>query len=267
MRAVRKAFMYFIILFLTGVALFLLRPAFILTQGVQRQLIVYDQSIFKIFESCVNWFVLVVNKIEVVGGTHATQKKVVAILNNEKGKSIFNIEKSLLVQKIQSLGWIENIIIRSSLPRTLKVVVQEQVPYALWQYGENLSVITESGDVIINAQPSKFKDLPLIIGEGANMEYAALKTALLEHPDVDALISSVQFLRSTRWRLHFNTGAIVDLPEEDLFNALHRLDELHRIYKVLYREAKVIDMRVENRLILRGGEKKTRNNLMQKNKV
>ncbi len=196
---------------------------------------------------------LTVDKIHVGGTGHIAHKKIMRELSDLYGTSIFNIDNAGIVAKLQSLGWMESVIVKNIFPNSLKIVIKEYVPYALWQSGSTVFVVSEKGDAIVDADPKKFKDLPLIIGKGANVHYAALKALLLDHPDIEALISSVQFLSSRRWRLHFTTGVIVDLPEESVEIALKKLGAMHAEQKVLYKNVSVIDMRVVNRIVLKGG--------------
>jgi cell division protein FtsQ len=217
----------------------------------------------------VNFLNLTVDVIHVEGLGRITHKKVIRELSDLYGISIFKVDNAAIVARLQSLGWMESVIVKNIFPNSLKIVIKEYVPYALWQSGSTVFVVSEKGDVIVDADPKKFKDLPLIVGKGANVHYAPLKALLIDHPDIEALISSVQFLNGRRWRLHFTTGVIVDLPEESIEIALKKLGGMHAQQKVLYKNIAIIDMRVVDRIVLKGGIKRSQEKAktLEKNRI
>ncbi|MCP5322444.1 MAG: FtsQ-type POTRA domain-containing protein [Candidatus Paracaedibacteraceae bacterium] len=220
----------------------------------------------------IDWLNLKINKtvkilgftvqhIQVEGIKFTSKLEVLNGLNINYGDNIFNVNAQEIVESLKKIGWIEHIIVQKKLPNIIDITIQEYQPYALWQYKNQVNVIAETGVIIPNVNPKNFLDLPLVVGEIANLQCKNLFSILLDYPGLKDMIVSAQYMYSRRWRLYFSTNVVVDLPEYNIGDAIHQVCEMHQQQKILDLDVEFIDMRVPNKLVFKGAKniKKTKN--------
>lgn len=193
-----------------------------------------------------------VENIHISGLKYTSKLDILKVLNINYGDNIFLVDTEVLLLSLKKIGWIEHITIHKKFPNTVEIVIQEYKPYALWQYKNKVSVIAETGVVIPNADPRNFTDLMLVVGERANLQCKSLFSILMDYPGFKDMISSAQFMYGRRWRLYFSTGVLVDLPESNIGDSIHRVYTLHQKQKILDRDVEIIDMRIQNKLVFKG---------------
>lgn len=205
-----------------------------------------------------------VENIQLEGLRYTSKLDVLNVLNVNYGDNIFQVDAETLVESLKQIGWIEHVTVHKRLPNTIDISIKEYNPYALWQHENKVSVIAETGVIIPKALPKHFSDLPLIVGDKANLHYKKLFSILSDYPTLKEMVISAQYMYGRRWRLFFSTNVIVDLPETDIANGLHKLYGLHQKQKILDRDVEIIDIRVENKLIFKGSRlRKTTKKLTQ----
>ncbi len=194
----------------------------------------------------------VVQNIHIEGLENTVKPEVLTHIDIKPGDCIFYVDTQRLATNILTISWIKKVSIHTHLPNTLNIELKEFQPYALWQYHGKVTVITENGAVIPSANPKSFGALPLVIGKDANSHCKQLLNIFTDYPNLRDLLASIQYMYERRWRLHFISGTIVDLPEDDIGDTLHKLHVLHQQQKILDRDVKIIDMRIKDRLIIKG---------------
>jgi cell division protein FtsQ len=155
---------------------------------------------------------------------------------------------SLDIEKIQNIindnSWVKGSYIYISLPSTLKIIIEEKKPLALWQNHGRIYIIDQQGDVITNIISSQYRFLPLVVGEGANINAQNLLIELNKSNNLMDLISSCIYVGSRRWDLVINHDLIVQMPEENFATAynylisLHKKGELNNLKKLDLRDSK-----------------------------
>jgi cell division protein FtsQ len=113
------------------------------------------------------------------------------------------------------------------------------------------SVIDRSGAVIPGARAKRFAGLPLVVGEGAAPEAAALLDMLRQEPELQSLVVAAVRVGTRRWNLRLEGGVEVRLPETDPAEAWRQFAELEREHGLLDRDVVAIDLRLPGRLVVR----------------
>ncbi len=193
-----------------------------------------------------------VENIHISGLKYTSKLDILKVLNINYGDNIFLVDTEALLSLLKKIGWIEHITIHKKFPNTIDIIIQEYKPYALWQYKNNVVVIAETGVVIPNADPRSFADLMLVVGERANSQCKSLFSILMDYPGFKDMITSAQYMNRRRWRLYFSMGVLVDLPESNIGDSIHRVYTLHQKQKILDRDVEIIDMRIQNKLVFKG---------------
>ena len=140
---------------------------------------------------------------------------------------------------------------RKVYPHTLEVRVEEREPFALWQQGNELSVIEKDGAVIAPFSGGKQALLPLLIGDGAPASAPATswprsRIILSWRPRVKGYIR----VGDRRWDLKLDNGITVKLPEDDEDQALAELVKMDQDNGLLSRDIAAVDMRLTDRLVV-----------------
>jgi cell division protein FtsQ len=84
--------------------------------------------------------------------------------------------------RIKALPWVADASVSRRLPDTLRVIIHERVPIAVWQYQKRLALIDASGKLLPTDHLENYAALPLIIGQGANLRVAEALALPEGHP-------------------------------------------------------------------------------------
>lgn len=154
-----------------------------------------------------------VRQIEVRGLENVNELKVYEIVLAEKDRSMPLVDLHGLRRELVQFGWIADARISRQLPDRLIVDIIEHKPHALWQNGDKLALIDKQGRVLEKLKKGHDFDLPLIRGEFANENIAALDAIMNEAPALTPLVEEAEWVGRRRWNLTFDSGEKLALPE------------------------------------------------------
>lgn len=163
---------------------------------------------------------------------------------------LFSLSLEEIKKDVESIGWIESAEIRRKLPNELHIKVKERVPSAIWQYEGNLHLIDKNGIIISYTDIKRFSNLPIIVGEEANIHAFSLLTFLTEEPDLMKRVSSIIRVGGRRWNVRFKNGIEVKLPEANPDIKWRLLSKMQKEKRILDRVIKGIDLRDENAIYI-----------------
>ncbi|PCH81128.1 MAG: hypothetical protein COB90_05890 [Hyphomicrobiales bacterium] len=161
----------------------------------------------------------------------------------------FNAFKASEVLK--SNPWIKNVSIQKIYPDYLVIQVQERKPYALWQDDRRLVMIERSGMPIFADIPDKYETLPLIIGGDAARRASVLVERISASPVLGPLLQSARLEGSRRWDLFLKNGIRVQLPENNIDEAIAVIETMHLERGLLDRDVTIVDVRISDRVRIR----------------
>jgi cell division protein FtsQ len=153
-----------------------------------------------------------------------------------------------------AIPWIAEATVRKLYPDRLLIVVTEREPFALWQRGGHISVISNDGTVIAPLHDPAFASLPLIVGQGAGVRAREFLALLGRHPEILDAVSASILVAERRWNLRLKSGVDVKLPEADVEQALARLARLDHDRQLLSRDISIVDLRLSDRVTVRLSE-------------
>jgi len=124
----------------------------------------------------------------------------------------------------------------------------------MWRMGENLDILDATGAFIRAAVArNDYPKLPLIAGEGANMQAAkALELFAAADPIADR-VRGLVYVGERRWDVVLTQDQRLLLPEQNPVQALERVLVLNQAQELLERDVRVVDLRLPNRPTLRLG--------------
>jgi cell division protein FtsQ len=189
--------------------------------------------------------------IRVEGGATTDRATILAALGAGLGSPILAVDPARAEARLEALPWVSSAVIERRLPDKIYVRLNERRPLALWQHDGRVQLIDEAGAVIRVAKLDRFAKLPLVVGPDAAGHAAPLLAMLAREPDLDRRVTAAVRVGGRRWNLRIDGRIEVLLPAGDASGAWAALARLERSQAILDREVEVVDMRLDDRLVVR----------------
>ncbi len=197
----------------------------------------------------------VVKYVDVVGEGRVQADKVRQMLGVRPGDYLFDMDIESAQARIQSLSWVETVVVRRLWPDGIVVHINERRPYALWQNNQEIHVVDHTGTIVFPADPREFAHLPFVVGPGAAKHVQSIWAMLDTRADVKERTEALVFVGNRRWDIVLKNGTRILLPEDKPASALQRLVSYHQQHGLLDLNLHRIDMRVRGRLVLQPKQK------------
>ena len=193
-----------------------------------------------------------VENILVEGRQYSDADALLALINIEKGDSIFLFDPTDAKAQIEKIGWVKSARVERRLPDTLYIKLEERRPLALWKNGKTLSLIDSNGAVLTQGNLDRFNNLLMIRGKGAPKKAEALLALLNAEQVLKQLVDHAVFVETRRWDIYLQDGKRIKLPETDVGVAIRNMMLRHEQDNILGKDSvTVIDARYQGRLIIR----------------
>jgi cell division protein FtsQ len=160
-----------------------------------------------------------------------------------RGQPILHLDLADLRHRVEQVGWVKTARVVRLLPDTLVIAVTERQTFAVWQHGGRTLVIDGGGHAIPEADPARFANLPLVVGDGADTAAARILPIVAAHPLVMRRLDAAVRVDDRRWDLRMKDGGLIQLPAEGEDAALARLDKLDGRSRILELGFERIDLR------------------------
>jgi len=195
-----------------------------------------------------------ITEITVAGRRHTPTDQIVTALAARYGQPILGLDIAAARDRLEALPSVRAAAVERRLPGVLRLSIVERQPVALWQNNGAFVLIARDGHQIPGSIEG-FEDLPLVVGDGAPARADELFTLLATEPDMAARVKAAIRVGNRRWNVKLDDiehGLEARLPELDTEAAWHRLAELERDHQLTGKQITMIDLRVPERLVLRG---------------
>jgi cell division protein FtsQ len=169
-------------------------------------------------------------------------------------------------ERLKTNPMIADASVRKLYPHALAIAVVERQAFALWQNDGDVSLVAADGTPIDRLRDTRYVDLPLVVGEGAN-EMASAFVALIDTQlALKPLIKAGNWVGRRHWELQLKSGLTVKLPEVTPEGALALFAGLMRDHKLGEKAIILVDLRLPDRVIFRLTEEASeqRNDEMKK---
>jgi cell division protein FtsQ len=189
----------------------------------------------------------------VVEGRNRTSREALrAALQVKKGDNLLAADPWAIKGRLEALPWIRAATVERRYPNAMIVTLVERTPIARFRDRAGTVLVGETGDLIKVAPEKEHENLILLMGDGAPEVATALLKLVAEEPDVARRIVSATRRGQRRWDLAFDGGAVLRLPDGYEKAALAKFAEFERQHSLLARGAVTYDMRLPDRLVIRG---------------
>lgn len=192
-----------------------------------------------------------VSTLEVEGRKETPKQDIMLALGAMKGDPILDIDLESARQRIVDLPWVTSAVVERRMPGTLRVVVTEAEPMALWQRQGSFYLVSRTGDVLAVKDVARFGKLPVLVGDAAPQKAEDLFAMLALEPALKNRVTAAVFVGNRRWNLRLDNGVDVKLPEENAAAAWQNFAVLERQHHLLDKDVSVIDLRQADKLVLR----------------
>lgn len=195
-----------------------------------------------------------VSRVTIEGQDRVGNQEILRALKLERGVSTLGFETAAAQERLEKLPLIRRARVMRLLPSQLHVVIEERVPYAIWQNKSALYLVDQDGTVLEKLKDGARPNLPLVVGAGAAENARDLLDELAHWPQVKAKVQAAIRVADRRWNLKLANGMEIRLPEENIASALKKVAELDRTQKILSGDAVAVDLRLSDRVTIRLGE-------------
>ena len=184
-----------------------------------------------------------VQQVHVQGAPDMAEADILRAAALTKGQPIVGLKLDELRARIEGAGWVKEAKVVRLLPDTLVIAVVPRIPMAVWQHLGVARVVDGEGRIIGDADPGRFPELPLIVGEGADQQASAVMPLLRGRPKLMGMVDALIRVDNRRWDLRLKNGAIIQLPAVGEDSALIQLDQLDQKQRLLDLGFERIDLR------------------------
>jgi cell division protein FtsQ len=192
-----------------------------------------------------------VKRITIEGQNHVTDAELAAALGAGPGSMILAFDTAAAKDRLEHVPFIKRAQVMRLLPSTLQVVIEERVPFAVWQSKGATYVIDAEGTVLARAVREAYADLPLVVGDGAGKNAADLVDTLHPFDDLKRQLVAAIRVGDRRWTLRLASGVDILLPDDGVTDALETLLRLDRDRGLLERRIAAVDLRLADRVSVR----------------
>ncbi len=168
-----------------------------------------------------------------------------------RGAPILGVDIRVVRARIEALPWVKEAKVERALPDTLVVRLTERETLAIWDRGQDFTVVDTTGHAIPGVDPRVYRGLPVIRGAGAGAAVPAMLAMLRQEPGLARRITGLSFVSGRRWNVHLDWWIEIKLPEEGAEAAWARLAQIDRERRLLDGDIAHIDMRFDGRMVLR----------------
>lgn len=192
-----------------------------------------------------------VEEILVEGRVNSDAAVLKAIINVKKGDPLFAFNPTEAKDLVERVAWVKHAHVERRFPGTIYIGLQERVPLAIWQKDKKLTLIDQEGAAITSDHLSRFKDLIVVIGDGAPEQAPEMLANLKAEEILHERVKSAIWVGKRRWDLVLKSNVTVKLPEDDMELAMRRLAFAQEEDRLLDKDITSIDLREPERIVIR----------------
>ncbi|WP_341913147.1 cell division protein FtsQ/DivIB [Ferrovibrio terrae] len=189
-------------------------------------------------------------EVNLQGRVHAPLDALADAVGVERGEPILALDLDAVRRRVEAIGWVKQATVWRQLPDTLHIEIVEREAFARWQIDGRVYLIDADGKMLEEGDRPDFHHLFLLVGSGASDKAHDLLGMLQSDPMLASRVVNAIRVRNRRWDIEFDNGIVVRLPEDGAAAAWARLIELERSHGLLRRDIRVVDLRLDDRLIV-----------------
>ena len=191
-------------------------------------------------------------KIIIVENNRAIDdKKLISELDYLKGKSLFFLEQYNLTKTIMNHDFVMNFQVKKIFPHTVKIIINEKKPVAIYINGKNKFYVPEEGELIRYKKLDYYNNLPLVSVKSTSLKKTSFKSLFKEMKKIDFPVHEIKlynYFDVDRWDIILKNNKIIKLPGNNYIETLKKFLLIKNDKN--FEKYKIFDYRVINQLIL-----------------
>ncbi|MCR5855333.1 cell division protein FtsQ/DivIB [Mesorhizobium sp. J428] len=192
-----------------------------------------------------------IEDVRMAGNKETSEIDVLQELGLDGWTSLVGFDADAARERIANMPWVSDASVRKIYPNVLEVELAEKKPLAIWQHGQQLSLIDDAGHIIVPFNHPRYATLPVFIGAGANERAAEFMSRIARTPELSVRVKAFIRVADRRWDLRLENGVTIRLPEYGEDAAIAEVARLDREQGILSRDVAAVDMRLEDRVVVR----------------
>tara|TARA_B100000579_G_scaffold376036_1_gene341224 strand:+ start:1613 stop:2272 length:660 start_codon:yes stop_codon:yes gene_type:complete len=189
---------------------------------------------------------LSIKKIHIEGNSTLNSDEIVKKLNFLYRENLFFLNTGKIEKILKNENFIESFSIKKVYLNTLKIIIVEKEPVAILQNKKKKFYISNKGDFINFRDIERYKDLPIVFGNGKF--FYSLYRDLKDIKFPLETIKSFYFFESGRWDLVMHDDKLIKLPIKDYLISLKNYMKSKKNNE--FNNYKIFDYRIKDQLIL-----------------
>ncbi len=189
------------------------------------------------------------------GRNRTSMEEIDKALDVKIGDPILRVSLEEVRARLEKVESVKFAAVERALPSSVYVRIVEREPVALWQNQGKLALVDDNGIVMNDIDIGPYKQLPLIIGEAAPKRVRELMNIMAAEPELAKRFSSATRVSDRRWNIRLSSdggdNVEVRLPEANPVAAWKKLAEIEQKQRILDREVKVIDLRLDGKVFIK----------------
>lgn len=153
-------------------------------------------------------------------------------------------------ERLQTLPWVHEASVQRRFPNTIMVTLTEREPIGFLQQDNKLALVDSTGTILTRDNLGRWAGLPVLIGEQAPQKAAEVMHLLNMHPEIYRRVTSMTFINQRRWNIRLDERLDILLPENDIADALRRLENAQQEGDLIDKDTTSVDLRLPDRLIV-----------------
>lgn len=184
-----------------------------------------------------------IDQVDVEGASPLAKADILRAARLAANAPILDLDLDGLRRQVEAVGWVKSARVVRLLPDTVVITIAERRPMAVWQHEGRTRVIDDTGHPINEADPMRYADLPLVVGEGANGSAGQILALLRPRQPLMQRLEALVRVDDRRWDIRLVDGGLIQLPAKDEESALIQLDQLDQKARILELGFARIDLR------------------------
>ena len=164
--------------------------------------------------------------IHVLGASPMATADIVKAAGVYADQPLVGLDLEAVRRSVEGVGWVSEVRVVRLLPDTIVLSVKERRRLAVWQRAGRTVVIDDAGQVIAEADPGRFPNLPLVVGEGAAAAAPGILPLIAQRPKLMQRTDALVRVDNRRWDVRLKDGSLIQLPSTGEEQALMQLEQL-----------------------------------------
>jgi cell division protein FtsQ len=197
------------------------------------------------------WLGLAIDEVKITGQSETSEVDVLERLQMGPLPSLLTFDVEAAKARVERLPWVRQATLKKLYPHRLEVAVSERVAFAIWQHGDEVSLVDDMGTVITDRIDGRYASLPFVVGAGAGQRAGEFTNLVGAFPAIAEHVHAGVLISERRWTIVLDNGTELLLPEQDPAAALQKIAELDGDDALLSREIAAVDLRMGDRVVVR----------------